>query len=190
LLGRVNPAGRLPVTWANALIDYPASDPRYPERSSQGTGGKTMFSEGVDVGYRWFDRRGVEPLFPFGYGLSYTSFRYSGLRVARAQDGGLDLSFQIRNSGQVDGEEVPQVYLGAPTERRPEAQFPLRKLVAFDRFKIGAGQTKSVQLHVPLRALQYWSVGSHQWMTALGTRAVYIGASSRDLRLEAETAIQ
>ena len=72
LLGKVSPAGRLPVTWGKRLEDYPATDPRYPERSKKGVDGKTTYSEGVNVGYRWFDKENIEPLFAFGHGLSYT----------------------------------------------------------------------------------------------------------------------
>jgi beta-glucosidase len=184
LLGRANPAGRLPVTWAKSVEDYPASNPLYPERSSEGVGHRTTFSEGVHVGYRWFDLQGVEPLFPFGHGLSYTTFEYSALKVATASDGGLDLSVQIHNSGHAPGDEVPQAYLGAPTDCPAGVQFPVRKLVAFDRVALTAGQTKAVFFHVPLRQLQYWSVASRQWVRAKGKRTVSIGASSRDLRVE------
>ena len=78
LLGKVSPAGRLPVTWGKSLTDYPATDPKYPERSHKGVDGKTTYSEGVNVGYRWFDKEKIEPLFAFGHGLSYTTFDYSG----------------------------------------------------------------------------------------------------------------
>jgi beta-glucosidase len=119
LLGLTNPAGRLPVTWARSLTDYPASDPRFPERSAAGVHGMTTFSEGVDVGYRWFDRQGIEPLFAFGHGLSYTKFDYSDLQVANAPDGGFDVKFKIQNKGRVSGAEVPQVYLRAPPKGPP-----------------------------------------------------------------------
>jgi beta-glucosidase len=187
LLGRSNPAGRLPVTWASALEDYPASDPRHPERSAAGVGGRTTFSEGLDVGYRGFDRQGLQPLFPFGHGLSYTRFDYSALKIARAGDGGLELSVQIHNAGGADGDEAPQVYLGAPANPPPGASFPIRKLVAFDRVHLRAGDTKTVRFRVPLRQLQYWSAASHQWVTAAAGRMVSVGASSRDLRLQGVT---
>jgi beta-glucosidase len=184
LTGRANPAGRLPVTWARALTDYPASDPRHPERSAGGVGGRTTFTEGVDVGYRWFDRQGVAPLFPFGHGLSYTRFDYSALKVAPAHDGGLDVSVRLRNAGSADGDEAPQVYLGAPSESPAGVQFPIRKLVAFDRVTLRAGETRTVRLHVPLRQLQSWSTDRHRWITPPGRRTISIGASSRDIRLE------
>ncbi len=184
LLGKSNPAGRLPITWAKALEDYPASNPNHKERSSAGLDGKTVFSEGVNVGYRWFDLQGEAPLFPFGHGQSYTSFEYSALRLAIASDGGVDLSARIRNTGHMDGDEIPQAYLGAPADHPKGVQFPVRKLIAFDRIFVKAGQTKTVRMHVPLRQLQSWSTARHQWVNVAGRRIVGIGASSRDIRLQ------
>ena len=183
LLGKTNPAGRLPVTWARRLEDYPATDPRYPERSTSGVNGKTTYSEGVNVGYRWFDAENIAPLFPFGHGLSYTQFIYSGLSIMRDGDGGLDVRFQLKNVGAADGDEVPQIYLGPPAPRPPDGQFSPRRLVAFDRLHLAAGEARTVALHVPLRQLQYWSAMRHDWSTPSGQRTVYAGASSRDLRL-------
>jgi beta-glucosidase len=184
LLGKSSPAGRLPFTWAKRMEDYAATDPKHPERSDKGMDGKTTFSEGVDVGYRWFDRQKTEPLYAFGYGLSYTSFAYSGLKVAKASDGGLDVSLQIKNTGSVDSDEVPQVYLGAPSEIPAGVQFPVRALAGFDRIHLAAGETKTVTLHVAPRQLQYWSTKDSKWVTATGKRTVSVGASSRDLRVE------
>jgi beta-glucosidase len=184
LLGKTNPAGRLPMSWARRLEDYPATDPRYPERSGAGVGDKTNFSEGLDVGYRWFDREKIEPLFPFGHGLSYTSFAYSALKSAKAADGGLDVSLRIRNTGATDGDEVPQVYLSAPTQPPAGVQFAVKSLAAFDRIHLAPGETKTVTMHVAPRQLQYWSVARKSWITAPGRRLVRVGASSRDLRQE------
>ena len=186
LLGKVSPAGRLPVTWGKKLTDYPATDPQYPERSYKGVDGKTTYSEGVNVGYRWFDKENIEPLFPFGYGLSYTTFEYSGLKTAKADDGGLDVTVDIRNTGNMDSDEVPQVYLGAPSDIPEGVQFPVRALVAFDRVNIPAGQMRTVTMHVPLRQLQYWSTKDQKWVTASGERTVSVGGSSRSLPLHAE----
>ena len=184
LLGKTSPAGRLPVTWARRLEDYAATDPHHPERSKQGMDGKTTFSEGVDVGYRWFDRQKIEPLFPFGHGLSYTTFAYSGLHVNKGSDGGLRVQVTIRNTGSVDSDEVPQVYLGAPSEIPAGVQFPVRALAAFDRVFVPAGKSRTVTLQVAPRQLQYWSTAAGKWVTASGQRTVSVGASSRDLRVE------
>ncbi len=184
LLGRTSPGGRLPVTWGKRLEDYAATDPKHPERSMKGVNGKTTYSEGVNVGYRWFDKEGIAPLFPFGHGLSYTTFEYSGLKIETAADGGLNVSVNIKNTGSVDSDEVPQVYLGAPSEIPAGVQFPVRALAAFDRIHLAAGEARTVTLHVPLRPLQYWSTKEHKWVTAKGKRVVSVGASSRDLRVK------
>jgi beta-glucosidase len=183
LLGKASPAGRLPVTWGKSLEDYPATDPKHPERSRKGVDGKTTYSEGVNVGYRWFDKENTAPLFAFGYGLSYTTFEYSGLKIEKVSGGGLDVQVHIKNTGRADSDEVPQVYLGAPAEIPAGVQFPVRALVAFDRIHLAAGEAKTVTLHVPERQLQYWSTASGKWVTATGKRTVSVGASSRDLRL-------
>lgn len=184
LAGKTSPAGRLPVTWGKSLADYPATDPKYPERSMKGVDGKTTYSEGVNVGYRWFDKEGITPLFAFGHGLSYTTFDYSGLKVAKSADGGLEVKFRIKNTGSVESDEVPQVYLGAPSEIPAGVQFPVRALVAFDRIHLAAGEAKTVSLHVEPRQLQYWSTADGKWVAASGKRTVSVGASSRDLRVE------
>src|SRR5581483_1901863 len=189
LLGKVNPAGRLPFTWGKRLEDYPATDPGHPERSAKGVNGATAFSEGVNVGYRWFDKQNVVPLFPFGFGLSYTKFEYSGLKVAAASDGGVDVSLQIANSGRVAGDEVPQVYLGGPSKRPEEADFPVHALASFARIHLEAGQSQRVTLHVAPRRLECWSKLESKWIRPTGEREVLVGRSSRDLPLSATVSI-
>jgi beta-glucosidase len=185
LLGKVSPAGRLPVTWGERLEDYPATDPKHPERSKKGVDGKTSYTEGVNIGYRWFDKENIEPLFPFGYGLSYTAFAYSALKLAKAADGGLDVTAQIQNTGGVDSDEVPQVYLGAPSHPPSGVQFPVRALVAFDRVHLRSGETMTVKLHVAERQMQYWSTQDQKWEMPAGKRQLSVGGSSRDLPLKA-----
>jgi len=189
LLGRANPAGRLPITWPVSLSQMVTNSPDHPERTNAGVDGRTTYSEGIFMGYRWFDQQRIAPLFPFGHGLSYTSFDYSGLEVTPAADGGLDVSFTIENNGQMTGDEVPQVYLGAPGDRPPTVQFAVRALAQFDRITIPAGESRDVTLHVEPRRLEYWSTDNDRWQRATGTRTVYVAASSRDIRLEAEATI-
>src|SRR5215467_10304702 len=190
LLGKVNPAGRLPFTWAKRLEDYAATDPAHPERSAKGVNGVTTFSEGVNVGYRWFDKQKTSPLFPFGFGLSYTKFEYSELKVVPAADGGLDVSFQVRNTGSVAGDEVPQVYLGPPSQRPKGADFAVHALAAFDRVHLDAGQSQAISVHVPLRRLEYWSSTENKWIKATGARDVLVGGSSRELPLSSKVSVQ
>jgi beta-glucosidase len=184
LLGKSSPAGRLPVTWGKRLEDYPATDPAHPERSAKGVNGKTTYTEGVDVGYRWFDRKRIDPLFPFGYGLSYSSFEYSRLVVTKTTDGGLNVTVTIRNQGNVSSDEVPQVYIGAPDSILAGVQVPVRTFAAFERIRLAPGESKTVTLHVEPRQLQCWAPDKEKWVTVRGERKVYVGASSRDLRLQ------
>jgi beta-glucosidase len=184
LLGHENVGGRLPFTWPKRLEDTPANDPAHPERSRSGVDGKTTFSEGVLVGYRWFDRKKIEPLFPFGFGLSYTSFAYSEIKTSPAADGGVDVTVKIQNTGAVPGDEVAQVYLEAPSAPPAGAQFADDTLAGFERIHLAPHQSQDVVIHLPLRQLQYWSTARNQWLTPVGSRAVWVGSSSRDHRLE------
>ncbi len=183
LLGHANPAGRLPFTWAKRLEDYPATDPAHPERSAAGVDHKTTFSEGVDIGYRWFDKQKIEPLFPFGYGLSYTTFAYSDAKASAVAHGGVNVSVRVKNTGSVKGDEVPQLYLDAPSNPPAGVQFAVRTLAAFDRVTLSPGETKDVVLHVPARSFEYWSVADHKWVRAV-KKEMHIGGSSRDLPLQ------
>lgn len=184
LLGQANAGGRLPFTWPKRLEDTPANDPAHPERSYKGVDGKTTFSEGVLVGYRWFDREKIEPEFPFGFGLSYTSFTYSGIKSSVAADGGVDVVVQIKNTGAVAGDEVAQVYVEKPEHAPAGVQFADDILGGFERVPLGPGETKEVVIHVPLREFQYWSTSENKWVTPPGTRRIWVGGSSRDRRLE------
>jgi beta-glucosidase len=183
LLGLNNPGGKLPMTWGKSLADYPATSPAHPERSAKGVDGKTTFSEGVLVGYRWFDDQNIEPLYPFGFGLSYTRFELSGLSAEGAADGGMEVRFKVKNAGAVRGDEVPQVYLAAPESKPQGVQFAPKTLVAFDRVSLNPGEEREVSLHVPVRAFEYWSVNEKQWVKTTGPRTLLVGTSSRELPL-------
>ncbi len=183
LLGTANPGGKLPVTFPVREADAPtATAERYP-----GVGGQQQYSEGTLAGYRWYDTRGVAPLFPFGHGLSYTAFHYSGLTVS-PRAGGYDVSFRVRNVGQRRGAEVAQLYLGAPVD----APVPMaaQALTGFQRVELDAGAERRVVMHVDVRALSYWAVERHDWRVAPGTRALAVGSSSRDVRLRGQVVVK
>jgi beta-glucosidase len=190
LLGKSSPAGRLPFTWAKRITDYPATDPAHPERTAKGVDGKTTYSEGIYIGYRWFDKQKIAPLFPFGYGLSYTHFEYSDLKAVPAANGGLTVTLTLKNTGTRAGDEVPQVYVGAPANPPEDASFAVHALAAFDRVNLAAGASQTVSLQVPPRSLQYWSVRQNKWVKAIGKREVLAGRSSRDLPLTTEVSVQ
>ncbi len=186
LLGQSDPGGRLPMTWAKELTDYAATSLAHPERSRKGIDGKTTFSEGVLVGYRWFDDQKIEPLYPFGYGLSYTQFALSNLSVTPTPEGGATVTVTVKNTGGVVGDEVAQVYLEAPETKPAGVQFASKTLAAFDRVTLKPDEEQELTLHVAPRAFEYWSVATNNWVKPAGSRAILVGDSSRSLPLHAE----
>jgi beta-glucosidase len=178
LFGDANFSGRLPVTFPQRLSDVPAATAaQWP-----GQGGQVQYSEGVNVGYRWYDATGRTPLFPFGFGLSYTTFSYANLAVSTPDGAGnVAVAFDVTNTGTRAGAEVPQVYVG-----QPAAGEPPRSLRGFTRVTLTPGQTQRVTVTLDARSFQWWNNG---WANAAGTNQVYVGASSRDIRLTGQVTI-
>jgi beta-glucosidase len=179
LFGDVNPSGKLPITFPKRDADTPANTPaQYP-----GVGGVATYSEGVFVGYRHYDEAGVEPLFPFGHGLSYTSFRLGRLAVSPAVGGHVLATVDVTNTGSRAGSEVVQLYVGHPVD--PAVPQPPHQLGAFSRVTLAPGQTKRVVLHLPPRTFAHWDTARHGWVVSDGRYRVFAGTSSRDLPLSA-----
>lgn len=177
LTGDANPGGKLPVTFPKDEADAPTHPTdRYP-----GTDGSATYSEGVFVGYRWYDAEEIAPLFPFGHGLSYTSFAYSDLNVTVDEDHHY-ARFRVRNTGDRSGTEVAQVYLGAPDN--PPVEMAPRQLVGFERVELDPGEETTVRVRIDRRDRSYWSTEESKWVPATGSRPVRVGSSSRDLRLQ------
>ncbi|MBP1703243.1 MAG: glycoside hydrolase family 3 domain protein [Chloroflexi bacterium] len=147
-------------------------------------------TNGIFVGYRWYDKYSVAPLYPFGYGLSYTNFKYSKLSLSPTDDGGFDVTFRVQNVGNYAGDEVPQVYVGPSPDAPLGAQQAVRKLVQFDRISLAPGHWQDVTLHVTPRALSYWSADVHDWVLGTGLREVSVGSSSRDLGLQGTVVVE
>jgi beta-glucosidase len=174
LYGATDPSGHLPVTFPQSLSQVPASTPaQFP-----GVGGKVLYSEGIDVGYRWYDARNLTPLFPFGYGLSYTSFAFSDLRVTPPQLAGrgalVKVTARVTNTGRVAGSEVAQLYLDDPAD----AGEPPRQLKGFQRVALGPGQSGVVSFTLDAHDLSYWNDAANGWVVPPGGFRIYVGDSS------------
>jgi beta-glucosidase len=176
LFGDVNPSGKLAMTFpANEhqgtgafFLDYP------------GDGMTVNYSEGVLVGYRYYDAKKQEPLFPFGFGLSYTTFLYSGLVVQHAGGDQATVSVRATNTGKRSGAEVVQLYLGFPSA----AEEPPKQLRGFEKVALKAGESKVVTMKLDKDTLAAWDTDAHAWKVYPGTYSVMVGSSSRDIRLK------
>lgn len=184
LFGDVDPSGRLPMTFPKSLDDTPANTPaQYP-----GVDGVATYSEGLDVGYRHYDAHGIEPLFPFGYGLSYTTFRLDHLKVDSRHDGGARTTVDVTNTGRRTGSQVVQVYVGGAdgTGDIGAGQVaPPRRLEGFTKVWLKPGQHRRVRIDLTPRAFAHWDTGAQSWQVSPGSYTVSAGTSSRDLPLTA-----
>ncbi|HEY3609118.1 MAG TPA: glycoside hydrolase family 3 C-terminal domain-containing protein [Pseudonocardiaceae bacterium] len=179
LFGKVDPSGKLPLTFPVSPGDVPASTPaQYP-----GVNGTATFSEGVFVGYRHYDASNIAPLFPFGFGLSYTSFAFSHLTVGRGAHGAVTVTAKVTNTGSRAGAEVAQLYVGDPSSSAvPE---PPDQLQGFVKVSLAPGQTRRVSFTLTSRSFSFWDTASSSWRVAGGTYHLNVGDSSRSLPLTA-----
>jgi beta-glucosidase len=173
LFGQTDPGGHLPVTFPASLSQMPTSTTaQFP-----GNGSQVQYSEGIDVGYRWYDANNVAPLFPFGFGLSYTTFSFSNLQITpSAVDGTQDVqvSATVTNTGQRAGSDVAQVYLGVPSASGE----PPRQLAGFQRVNLAPGASAQVSLTITPQQMSWWDDSANGWSQTEGTYGVYVGDSS------------
>ncbi|EWM11273.1 glycoside hydrolase family 3 C-terminal domain-containing protein, partial [Kutzneria sp. 744] len=178
LYGDVNPSGKLPVTFPTSLDQVPASTAaQWP-----GVNGQVQYSEGLNVGYRWYDTKNLTPAYPFGYGLSYTSFAFSHLRVDGStlrEDGKIRVSADVTNTGKRAGAEVAQLYLSAPAL----VGEPANQLKGFQKVDLVPRQTKRVTFELSAQDASYWNSDAQAWTLGAGKYTVHIGDSSRNLPL-------
>jgi beta-glucosidase len=176
LLGERSPEGHLPVTLEKSWEQNPVHDSYYPALIAKGQTPHVKYSEGLYVGYRYYTSRRQEPLFPFGFGLSYTTFSFSNLRVTpESSDGSLIVSFDVANIGHREGADVAQVYIGDPSAK---VDRPVKELKGFDKVRLAAGQKKHVSIKLDHRSFAYWDVSSNDWRIDSGQFKVYVGDSS------------
>lgn len=175
LLGDVNPSGKLPVTFGKRREDY-ADYPNFPGKNDQ-----VKYAESIFVGYRHFDRERIAPLYPFGFGLSYTTFAYGNLSVRPVGNGNeFAVSVDVKNSGRRAGSEVVQIYIGNAPASLPR---PPQELRAFSKVRLEAGETKRVTLPIDRSAFSYYDPAKSAWTFAPGKYEVLVGSSSRDIRV-------
>ena len=188
LFGDADPAGRLPVTFPAREEDLPtAGDPqKYPGNAD----GALTYKEGVLIGYRWFDAHDLAVAYPFGYGLSYTTFALNGLRVAPAAGNatGASVSIDVTNTGARTGIAVPQLYLALPEPGKGVVQ-PPKQLRGAQKFPLEPSGTRRITYTVDQRALSYWDADADEWVVAPGCYGVMVGRSSRDIDQRATLAV-
>jgi beta-glucosidase len=175
LFGDANPSGKLPVSFPRSLADVPA----HTAAQWPGANNQVQYSEGVKVGYRWYDAQNIAPLFPFGFGLSYTSFGFSTLQIGAMSGGNATVTATVTNTGSRAGAEVVQLYVGAPAANGE----PPRQLKHFQRVTLNPGQAQTVSFTVTARDLAYWNTGTSAWTTPAGSYQIMIGNSSRNVPL-------
>jgi beta-glucosidase len=192
LLGDVNPSGRLPVTFERRWEDNPTHDSYYP---AEGTN-RVVYKEGIFVGYRGYEKNNTKPLFPFGHGLSYTTFRYSNLTVKPATSGasndprGLPLyevSFDVTNTGKREGADVAQVYVG---DTHSKVARPAKELKGFAKVNLRPGETRRVTVALDARAFSYYDTDAKRWRTDPGDFDILVGRSSEQIELRGKATVK
>lgn len=178
LYGVTNPSGKLPATFERRAEDNPTFSNYYPAADSN----KVFYKEGVFVGYRGYEKNNVAPLFPFGFGLSYTTFDYKNLSVKPLNDGRFEVSFDVKNTGKRDGADVPQIYVGSP--KNSKVARPVKELKGFEKVFLKAGESKKVSVILDKRAFFYFDVNSKNWRADAGDYDVSVGRSSSEIVLK------
>jgi beta-glucosidase len=181
LFGDVNPSGKLPVSFAKSEADLPHPQIAGSELAPKVTNGRAewppfeaIYTEGLRVGYKWFDAEDKQPLFAFGHGLSYTSFEYSGLKATNRE-----VVFTVKNTGKRNGAEIAQVYASLP----PTANEPPRRLVAWDKISLAPGESKTVTCKLDPKFLSIFNVDKNDWELLPGEYRIFVGGSSRQTTL-------
>jgi beta-glucosidase len=181
LLGQVNPGGKLPISYERNLEDNPTYKNYYTNPGTR----DIHYNEGIFVGYRHYDRSETKPIFPFGFGLSYTTFAFSNLSVNGS--GPISVTFEVRNTGKRVGAEVAQVYVGDPSATVPR---PVKELKGFARVELKPGESRKVSVTLDRRALSYWDVTGKDWKVDPGKFTVYVGDSSVNVALKADVTVR
>jgi beta-glucosidase len=174
LLGDANPSGHLPISWDAKLTDNPSFSSYYPDPGTD----KIFYREGIFVGYRGYEHTHTKPLFPFGYGLSYSTFHFSNLTTSAEQNGTFQISFDATNDSSIAGATVAQLYVG---ERKPTVDRPTKELKGFARVALGPNETRHVTINLNPRSFAFFDVKTHQWLANAGEYQLSLGQSSEQI---------
>ncbi|MGC2161181.1 MAG: glycoside hydrolase family 3 C-terminal domain-containing protein [Silvibacterium sp.] len=183
LFGEHSPEGHLPFSFAKSWEQNPAHDNYYPAPVKTGETPHIKYAEGVFIGYRYYTSKNIEPLFPFGFGLSYTTFSFSNLKVTpenASPDGPITVSFDVTNTGQREGADVTQLYVGDPSAK---VERPVKELKGYEKVRLDPGKTAHITLALRHRSLAYWDVATNNWQVDPGKFVVYVGDSSENTPL-------
>jgi beta-glucosidase len=184
LFGEINPSGRLPISIERRWEDNAVHGSYYPKDGEK----KVEYAEGIFVGYRHFDKSGVKPLFPFGYGLSYTTFAYKNLTVSPAAGSeNTTVAFDVTNTGARAGADVAQVYVG---DKHAGVPRPVKELKGFAKVELNPGETKHIEVTLNRRAFSYYDVKNHKWTVAPGDFDVYVARSAAEIELTGKLNLQ
>src|SRR5579859_1122075 len=186
LFGDFNPSGKLPVSFERRWEDSAVFDSYYP----QGDTKRVAYKEGVFLGYRHFDKSSTKPLFPFGYGLSYTKFKYSNLTISPdviKEGGTVTVSFDVTNTGEREGYEIAEVYVG---DRHASVPRPVKELKGFAKIHLMPGETRRGSVTLDRRALSFYDVNSKQWKAEPGDFDVYVASSAKQINLQGKLTLQ
>jgi beta-glucosidase len=175
VFGKINPSGKLPTTFPVKIEDTPAFD-YYPGKNSQ-----MDYEEKLLVGHRWYEKKKIKPLFPFGFGLSYTNFSFSNLELNKKDDYNIDCKFKLKNLGKMDGSEVAQCYVSFSDAAKDE---PIKSLQSFKKVFIKKDNEVDVKLSLNKRNFSYWDIEKKDWFVRSGKYTISIGSSSEHIELK------
>jgi beta-glucosidase len=178
LFGDANPSGHLPISWEKQITDNPSYAHYYPDPDTN----KIVYREGIFMGYRGYEHNHVEPQYPFGFGLSYTTFHFGNLKSTQTEDGHYSVTFDVTNTGQRAGATVAQLYVG---ENKPSVERPAKELKGFERVMLEPGQTKQVSMKLDPRSFSFFDVKSGAWHADAGDYELLLGDSSENIEQRA-----
>lgn len=178
LTGKISPSGKLPISIEEKWEDNPVHDSYYDNRDVAHK--RVLYSEGLFLGYRGYDRTGKKPLFPFGYGLSYSTFSYSGLHVEKSVNNKVAVTFMVQNVGSRAADEVCQLYVHGMQSQQP---LPYKELKGYEKVKLRPGESRQVTIELDESAFSHYDTNSHRFIVAPGEYEILVGTSSADLPL-------